>query len=204
MTLHLTFTAATAGKQQRQRRRQQQQLKTARQPSATRALFTSVALALSLSLCRHIARPPFWQAAQQRMLTTTREQQRQRQHQNSSNNFICIPARALPALPLSLCRCCAYAPTALRPLLLSGTFYESQRLFRTKLIIFTAYAVVGSCCCCSLLLLLLSVAAAAAATAVPLSFCMCCAFNQFNAKISPAIHFSCPAETCLFITLAFI
>lgn len=152
------------------------------------------------------------------MLTTTREQQRQRQHpttpqhQHSSNNFICMPT-----LPPSLCLPLAAAPTpAALPaaLLLSGTFYESQRLFRTKLIIFTAYAaVVCYCCCCPQLLLLLSLLVVAAllllfvsvaAAAVSLSFCMCCAFNQFKAKISPAIHFSCPTETCLFITLAFI
>lgn len=132
------------------------------------------------------------------------------QHQNSSNNCICMLA-LLPALcrlslshslSLPLLRLRAYAPTALRPLLLSGTFYESQRLFRSKLIIFTAYAVVDCCCCCALLLLLLLLLSVV--VAAPLSFCMCCAFNQFNAKISPAIHFSSPAETCLFITLAFI
>lgn len=149
------------------------------------------------------------------MLTTTREQQQQQrqqhpttpQHQHSSNNFICMPPLSCSCLPPLAA---APTPTALpAALLLSGTFYESQRLFRTKLIIFTAYAAVV-CYCCYPQLLLLSLLVVAAlllllfVSAVSLSFCMCCAFNQFNAKISPAIHFSCPTETCLFITLAFI
>lgn len=150
MTLHLTFTAATAGKQQRQRRRQQQQLK-------TRALFTSVALARSLSL------PPHCQAAilASRSAAHAHHDKRAAAAATASKQqqqfYLHACPRSAGSPTLSLCRCCAYAPTALRPLLLSGTFYESQRLFRTKLIIFTAYAVVDSCCCCccSLLLLLL-------------------------------------------------
>lgn len=168
------------------RQQQQQQLKTAPAKRNSLSLFRSLSFSLHLTCALSFAGPPFWQATLQRMLTTTREQQRQQhpttpQHQHSSNNFICMPPLLFLCLPpLAAAPTPAALPAAL---LLSGTFYESQRLFRTKLIIFTAYAAVVCYCCCSQLLLLLSLLVVAA---------LCC--RQLLLLLLFRYHFACAAH----------